>query len=168
MKELAKAKTAVMTEKTKAETKVKFLVRELSHLEKEVKLLEDRIAAILEQNSKDFSEDKRKREEDIQKLEISMAEIKVGHGRSVCVSRVCKAVLININQFGPKEEILVKGEGICITLYRIHIALMYLLDRIPCFLSFTINVFSFNQLNSCLPFLETSFAYGKEKGATEY
>ena len=77
LKELSKKKSAVMAEKTKADTKIKFLTKETSQLEKEVKLLEDRIASILEQNSKDYSEDKRKREEEIQKLEIQMAEIKV-------------------------------------------------------------------------------------------
>ena len=67
-----------MVEKTKADTKLKYLARDLNHLQKDVKLMEDRIADILEQNSKDFSEDKRQREEKIQALEIQMADLKVG------------------------------------------------------------------------------------------
>ena len=66
-----------MAEKTKADNKIRFMARETTQLEREVKLLEDRIAAILEQNNKDYSEEKRQREEQIQQLEIQMAEIKV-------------------------------------------------------------------------------------------
>ena len=80
MKKLASEKTTDMTEKTKAETKVKYITKEKNNLQREVKLLEDRIASILEQNSKDFSEEKKQREEQIQGLEIQMADIKVGVG----------------------------------------------------------------------------------------
>ena len=78
LKVLGRNKGTKMADKTKAESKVRSLTKEISNLEKEKKLLEDRIASILEQNSKDFSDEKRQREEQIQGLEIQMAEIKVG------------------------------------------------------------------------------------------
>jgi len=76
LKVLGRNKGTKMADKTKAESKVRSLTKEISNLEKEKKLLEDRIASILEQNSKDFSDEKRQREEQIQGLEIQMAEIK--------------------------------------------------------------------------------------------